>query len=204
MPIYIDDEFITMTGANLGAALDAAAERLAASGRVVVEVMLEGAVLAGDQIDARRGEAIDQRDLRLVSADPRALSVETLEQIQARLGDARRLQDDAADLLQRDDASAALRKVGEAIEVWLQTQQAVLHSAAITGLDLDAVAVDNEPLSAFTEQLLSRLQELKGLIESGDLVALADALAYEWPEEVARWEALIAALIQTLSRQAES
>lgn len=199
MPIYIDDEFIAMDARDLGGALDAAAERLAASGRVVVEVELDGAVLPGDQIDARRGEAIEQRELRMVSADPRVLSIETLEQVRARLGEAKRLQDDAADLLQRDDAPAALKKVGEAIEVWLQTQQAVLHSAAITGLDLDAITVDGEPLSGFTGQLLGRLKELKALIEAGDTVGLADTLAYEWPEEVARWESLIAALIANLS-----
>ncbi|MEO1236700.1 MAG: hypothetical protein AAFX76_07930 [Planctomycetota bacterium] len=200
MQITLDDQTVDLDGPSLGQLLDAARDRLADGGRVVVEVAVDGHKLAEDQILARRDDDVADLDVRFVSADPRKLAVDTLEQVRGRLGDAAELQQEAADLLQRDQTQPALKKVGESIEGWLQVQQAVLHATVLLSIDLDTLTVDGEPAHALTTEALARLEDVKGHLQAGDTVALADALAYEWPETTAKWHALIDAVVEAIGR----
>ncbi len=198
MAIFLDDQAVELAGGDLGEVLEAAKTHLADSGRMVVDVRIDGEALGGEQIDAQRLRQVDQAEVRLVTADPRELAVETLTGIRRRLGEAEAVQEEAAQLLQSDDAAPAMQKVGQAVEVWLQTQQAVLNSAMLLGMDLDVFAVDGQPLRTFTDKLLGKLEELKGLIEAGDSVGLADALAYEWPAITQDWDRLVAVLVEQI------
>lgn len=191
MQVILDEQSVELPGPSLGELLDAARKKLADGGRVVVEVAIDGNKLDEQQITDRQGEDVGRLDVRFTSADPKALAVETLEQVRARLGDAEEFQKEAADLLQRDQTQNALHKVGESIEAWLQVQQAVLHSTVLLGIDLDQIVVHGEPAHALTTQALERLQDVKAYLQANDTVALADALEYEWPETTAKWHTLI-------------
>jgi hypothetical protein len=198
MAIYLDDEPAKLKGSCLAEILAAATDGLAGDGRVVVEVQLNGKVLNGDELGEHRDTLLDDAELRLTSADPRALAVSTLLQVRDVLPHAGELHEQAAEKFQQDNPTEALKYVAEAIEVWMQVQEAVLGSAGILSLSLDEVKVDGEPMTGFTEELIGKLHGLKDLITAGDTVGMADALAYEWPPLVGRWEALIDQLIKTV------
>ena len=201
MAIYIDDQPTDLAGANLGEVLTSASQGLAGDGRVLVEVMLDGKRLTGDELDKHQHTALGDTEVRLTSADPKALALSTLEQIREHLPHAGTLHEVAAEQLQADHPSEAMEHIAAAVEVWMQTQEAVLGSAGLVGLGLDEVEVDGEPMSAFTDELIQQLHGLKDLIAAKDTVALADALAYEWPAVVHRWDALIAALIEAIENK---
>lgn len=194
MPILLDDAPLDVTGHRLGDALQAAQAQCDAEGRMLVEVRLNGNVVTGDALDEHAEKSIDNADLRLYSADPIALSLSILNQIEHRLADAEAMQQEAAELLQRGESQAGLIKVGAAVEPWLQTQQAVLQSAALTGVTLDTLEVDGKPLQACITELVTRLKELRDLVNAKDTVALADVLQYEWPETTQRWRSLVGVL----------
>ena len=202
MQVYLDEQAIELPGPNLAALLDAARRRLAdAEGepqRVVVEVAVDGHKLAEDQIAERAEEDLGDQEVRLVTADPKQLAVETLEQVRGRLGEAQEMQQEAADLLQQDQTQPALQKVGESIEAWLQVQQAVLQSAVLLGIDLDQLDIDGQPAHALTTEALERLEDIKTFIQANDTVALADALQYEWPETTDQWHRLIDQVIAAI------
>lgn len=198
MAIFLDDEPVQLAGANLGELIASATKHLIVDRRVVVEVMLDGSVLNADALDKCQDNALDDVEVRLISADPGALAVSTLYQIRDQLPKATTLHEQAAEFLQQDNPTEALKVLAEAIGVWMQTQEAVLGSAGVVGLGLDDVKVGDEPMSNFTDELIKQLQNLKELIIAGDTVALADALAYEWPPIVDRWDTLIGELIQAI------
>lgn len=198
MAIFLDDEPVQLAGANLGELIASATKHLIVDRRVVVEVMLDGSVLNADALDKCQDNALDDTEVRLISADPGALAVSTLYQIRDQLPKATTLHEQAAEFLQQDNPTEALKLLAEAIGVWMQTQEAVLGSAGVVGLGLDEVKVGDEPMSNFTDELIKQLQNLKELIIAGDTVALADALAYEWPPIVDRWDTLIGELIQAI------
>ena len=195
MSIYLDDDPVEFAGGDLAAVLEQAREALVGSGRMVVEVRLDGQVLNPNELDAEQHTPVGDTECRLYTADPRQLAVETLQQIAQRLNDAGQAQAEAAELLQQDRTADAMKHVTAANEAAQQTQQAVLHSATIVGVDLDGRSVDGQPVSQIVGLLLEQLKELRDLLAAGDTVALADALAYEWPQTIERWQALIGEMV---------
>ncbi len=199
MPVYLDQQPVDLTAPTLGQLLAAAREHLAGdSGRVVVEVVVDGQPIPEAELDQRLTDPLDQQEVRFATADPKALAVETLQQVQTRLLEGEQLQQEAADLLQRDQTQPALQKVGQSIEAWLQVQQAVLQSTVLLGIDLDQLDIDGQPAHALTTHAVEQLQDIKTFIQANDTVALADALQYEWPETTEKWNRLIDTLITTI------
>lgn len=195
MAIYLDDQPLELQDADLESALASATAHLAATGRVVVEVQLDGEPLVGDALDQQQTTVLGDLELRLYSADPQELSVLTLRQIRDRLEDAREAQAQAAQLLQEDQQSLAMGQVMRVIEIWQQTQQAVLHCVQLLGVDLDGKQIDGHSVTQVTDALLEQLRGLRSLLSSRDTVGLADVMAYEWPGTVDQWDRFVTQLI---------
>ncbi len=71
----------------------------------------------------------------------------------------------------------------------------MLHSAVLLDVDLDRRQVDDAPVGQTVNDLIDQLKQLKDMLTSGDTVALADALAFEWPQTTDRWQLLIDEMI---------
>lgn len=195
MATFIDDQESAFAGSTLGDILDAASQQVESRGRIVVEVHLNGEPLIGEEIDKQRSAAVQGSEVRLITANPRELASETLGQVLTLLEDARDAQSQAAELFQQDKAPEAIRQIGRAVEVWQQTQQAVLFSSMLVGLKLDDQTFENEPLTAMTDGLLRQITELRDMLAANDTVALADSLGFEWPEMTDRWQRMINEMI---------
>ena len=198
MPVYLDDQELALPGTSLGALLDAARVRAADAGRVVVEVQVDGRVLSADKLDEQRDAPISESEVHLVSIDPAQLGVDALAEARTQLAALSDLQQEAAELLQSDQAGEALAKLGGAIQGWINIAQAVTQTSQLNGIDLDALQVAGEPASAVVVSLAEQLRSVKGLIETQDTTALADAVGYEWPQVVTRWDALLETLAAKL------
>lgn len=186
MSTYVDDVAVTLEGESLAAKLASARESLSASGRMVVEVRIDGESLAPEDLEAKQHEP-PAGELRIYSADPRALVAETVRQARAQLEEAAVWQQEAAEALQQDNQSEAMGKISQAFAAWQQTEQVVQQTAALLGLDLDQTELAGQKVPDLVQGLLERLTELRELITAGDTVSLADALAYEWPELTSTW-----------------
>lgn len=191
MPIFLDGQPVDFPGATLGAVLDVAQQRLSQAGRMLVEITLNGETLIGAALDTRRETPVMGVQVNLESADPHELAEGVLEQVRAALADAREAQKQAADFFQQDQSDKAMAQIGHAIAVWQQVQEAVLHSSQLVRMDLNAKEFEGRPMTDLTNALLTQLKSLRDLIGAGDTVALADSLAYEWPEMTDRWDRMI-------------
>lgn len=198
MAILLDDATLEVPGPRLGEALQAAQARCEGTGRMLVEVKIDGQTVPGDQLETLAEREVGEAEVRMFSADPQTLTSSILEQVGHRLEEAQTMQTEAADLLQRGESQAGLKKVGEAVEPWLQTQQAVLQSAHIMGIELSTLEVDGEPLQSAINELVTRLKELRDLVNAQDTVGLADVLQYEWPDTTEKWRSLVKTLRQRI------
>lgn len=197
MPVYLHDEPIDLTAATLGQLVHAANAKARESDRIVVEVQVGGEALSGEALGTRATEPFDSAlEYRFLTATPAALAVETLHQVRDRLGEAAAMQEQAATAFQRDEPRAGFQTMSEVMGAWLQVQQAVLNAAGLCGVTLDTIEIDGEPMSTLTEGLIAQLGELKEMVAAGDSVALADAMAYEWPETARRWDRMVEVLIE--------
>ncbi len=195
MAVYLDDEPVTLDGDNLASVLVSASDHLADSQRIVVEVQMDGQPVTSSTMDEWENKPLADREVRLYSADPRQLASTTLHQIKTRLEDARQSQAQAAELLQADKLDEAMEQLGNAIEVWLQSQQAVLGSAGLLGIDLQNKDINGMSAKQITTAMIGRLTTMRDMLNNNDTVGLADVLAYELPETIDRWEQLIDAFI---------
>ncbi|MEM1355864.1 MAG: hypothetical protein AAGC44_11940 [Planctomycetota bacterium] len=201
MPVLIDDQNVPLTGRNLRELLASAREHLAESGRVVVEVKLDGQAVTGDALDSETPTP-EQAEVRVYTAEPGDLAAGVLEQVREQLQAASGMQEEAADLLQQDEANQALDLIRGSVDGWLQSQQAVAQTAELMHLDLSRVEVTGEDDTVVQrmQELIQRLVELKELIQANDFVSLADALAYEWPQVTENWDQAIASIIKVIEQ----
>ena len=195
MPIHIDDQPSTLTAGSMRELLAAVSESLVSSGRVVVEVKVDGRSITGPALDDDQPTA-DAADIRVYTAKPGDLVVGILDEVRTQLAVSQQMQQEAADLLQQGDPAKAMDLVKQSIDGWLQAQQAVGQSAQLLQLDLQVIKVDDQPVMERMSELINALNELKDIIGANDFVAMADALQYEWPEITDRWDASIAAIIK--------
>jgi len=204
MTVYFDDEPTDLAADNLAALLETASDRLAADGRIIVEVVLDDEPFGFERLDEAQDIPVGPRDVRLSTANPSELAVQTLYALQDAMEGLRETQNLAAEKLQEDKPAEAMQTLHQALEVWMQAQQAVLDSARVGGIDLEAIKVADRPASEIINRLVEMLHELKDTVEAGDTVALSDALAYEWPDMIDRWQQLVGALIERLETPTES
>jgi len=197
--IYLDNQEVEFHADSIGSAITTATDVLGGQGRVVVEVRLGDRLLTGLDLTGSQTRPIGSDDLWLYSANPKNLAMDTLVQVRAQLNEAPGVLQQAADLLQRDQANEAMAQVSDMIGLWLATQQAVQRSAALMGVDLDQVSVGDQTVGLLARELVGHLHTLKQVLEDRDTVALADMLAYEWPGQMQKW----GQLVNTLSGQIE-
>ena len=123
------------------------------------------------------------------------LAVQVLGQVQKQLDVARQAQDHAAEAFQQDKTAQGITQVGQAVNIWLQVQQAVTHSSALAQVNLNERKFEDQPVSAHIHELLERIRTLRDLLTQRDTLGLADTLAYEWSPMADLWQRLIGQLI---------
>jgi hypothetical protein len=197
MKIHLDDEPAVLTGEDLPAILMSAQAKLQGLGRTVVEVQIDGRVIAGDELHQfmQQGKLPAESELRLYSADPRLLAGEVLRQVNEQLDLAQDAQHAAADAFAKDHTTAGIEQVGQAVNIWLQVQQAVTHSCAMAQINLDDRIFEGQPVNVHIQQLVNRIKNLRDLLTQRDTLGLADTLSYEWPEMTELWQRLVGQMI---------
>jgi hypothetical protein len=122
------------------------------------------------------------------------MAIEVLDEAQTQLAEADRLKADACDLLQRNQPSDAMQKLSGCFTRWQHAQDAVLKTAQLLRIDLNAV-----PLAAGLNTLAEQLRRIKSSLEMRDYVTLSDILSYEIDEAATPWRRAIN-LLRTQAR----
>lgn len=201
MAVYLDDQPVQLDGSTLGDVLQSASAQLAGDRRMVVEVQLDGQPLVGEALTQQASAPVpDEADLRLYSAQPQAVAAGALEQVRQQLAGQQPALNQAADLLQQDKSAEAFAAINAFNEVWLRTMQAIEQASQLMGIDLTELIVDDQPFTTHTGELFTQLQQLRQQVADRDTAALADSLAYEWPDILSRWDGVLAALIEAVDR----
>jgi hypothetical protein len=198
MPVYLDDQPVNLRADSLGGILDAAARELGKRGRIVAQVELNGRVLEDAELSANQALNIGAKDLRLLSADPKELVLASIPQVCAELAGLPAMQGKIAQLLQQDHRRQAMAKLPEVLAVWQRAQQLLGFAMTLLGDAAADIEVDGQGAEQAVAALADQLRSVRELIEAGDAVAMADALAYEWPATAERWGRLLQAMARSI------
>jgi hypothetical protein len=200
MRVFLDEQSCTMSPCSVAEAIAGAAAIADARGRLIVDVMVDGARWSAEQVTAAESQSCLAEEVRLTSANPGDLVLQTLDDAQSALAQAGVMQRQAAEMIQADAGPAAWDMLNEAVAIWLTVQQAVSHSAELMGLDLDRLTIDSKPSQAVVHRLHEQLRSMRSAMEARDPIGLADTLLYEMPDVVEEWQALLTQLQQQVQR----
>jgi hypothetical protein len=202
MPVTIDDAEIdaaTLGLQTVGQVLSHAAR----DNRLVTQLLIDGQVPDLGLLDALRQEPVSDRTVFIETATALSLALDALEAMATETDNAQRLQSEAVDLLEKNDTTGALQRLGGCFTIWQSSRETVQKVAALMGIDLDGVMIRNTPLPAVMGKFGDQLRQLRSALEAGDFVLLMDVVGYEMADTVADWREIARLMTETLREQGE-
>jgi hypothetical protein len=206
MRVLLDELPCDVRADSVGEAITAASALAENDGRMIIEVVVDGEPWTAQHLESDERRAQSAVEIRLTSADPMKLVAQTFSDASRALTDASQFQQRAAELLQTDRLSEAMRELHEAIAIWIAVQQALTMGLDLAEIDPDQPAfedleaVESVPtITILITRLQDRLTSVHDALKTKDTVAVADVLLYEMPPVVAHWQDMLESLQSRLS-----
>lgn len=204
MNVLLDENPIEVQDETLAGAMSAAVEAAEKQGRTIVEVMVDGQPVRGDELENVSTTPIPDSNVQFVSADPVALVQQSLFDAAQALASTQRAHTDIADMLQGgEDVAKAMNKLGETLAVWQGVQDVLARGYGLLNIDPSTLHLPDEiaggkDLTALFQELGSQLREVRRSIEDHDLASLADAIGYELEPMAGEWAKVLAYAAESL------
>ena len=155
--------------------------------RLVVQMLIDGQEPTARELSHVRQKAVEGHTIFIETADPVQLGLEVLDDVTRQMPEARRLQTEAAELLQKNMTAKALEQLGCCVRIWQHAQESVVKVAELLRLDLETIKIDKRPLGHVLTEFSDQLRSIKTALESRDYVCLADILLYETASTCDDW-----------------
>jgi hypothetical protein len=162
--------------------------------RLVVNLLIDGCEPDLSSISTVKASPVSGRNLFIETAEPRAMAMEVLAEVDTQLAEADRLRREAVDLLQRNHPAPAMERLSGCFTTWNNAQETVTKTAQLLRIDLDLVMIEMRSLSELLSDFTGQLREIRGALESRDFVTLSDILAYEATQTCSHWRQALEAI----------
>ncbi len=200
MDVFIDQTEFNTTQVSLDGIINDARSHVDPSGRMIVEVRVDGRPLTDSDFDQLASQTdIDADEIQLLTANPYDLALSALSETTQSLNELETAHKSAADFLSADETQKALDIIQNILKTWQNATLSVQASAELLNISLDTLSVNDNPANRIIDSLKERLAQLREQLIASDFIGLADTLAYEMDETVTEWTQLI----QSLSNQVQ-
>src|SRR4051812_9365862 len=168
--------------------------------RLVVHLLIDGREPEiGAMGDVRRS-LINGHTLFIETAEPRAMALEVIGEVEEQLDEADRLKAEAVSLLQKSGGiGKAMEKLSGCFSTWQSAQESVLKTAQLLRIDLAKVIVGARSLQSVLTEFSGQLRQIKNALENRDFVTLGDILTYETTETSAQWREALGAMREVIA-----
>jgi len=166
--------------------------------RLVVHVLIDGQEPDLGRLNVTRQLPLAGHTLFIETADPRALALEALAEVEAQLGTADRLRDESGQLLQKGQTSKGLERLSGCFSTWQNAEQSVRQTGALLRINLTEIAAGATTLADMLGEFGEQLRQVKAALEQRDFVLLTDILLYEMTQTSARWQEALASMRETI------
>lgn len=205
MQVLLDGQVIEVKAPTLAAALEAGRAAAMRARRVLVEAQMDGVRVPDAILENPDAAGPGGSEIRFTSADPGALVGQTLRDAAEVLGEARKAQGDAADLIDGSQFDRAMPQLSAALGAWEQSRLAVVNGMALLGKNLETVRViggtgagSERPLAEWVGSLTLALEEVRRSLKAQDWVGLSDVLRYDLSEQAELWRAMLGELARSV------
>jgi len=193
--VYLDDAPLDIDapdGSSLEQLTQQVSRRLRGTGRVITAVRCDGRTVPADELECTLARpAREYGSIEFQSSEVAGLVRAAMQEAGRLFIESDRLRHKAADLLNEAKSSRAMELLGQCFRIWSQVYETVLKGAQLRQVNLLAVDVPDVDVTAWLGLLADRLREVKGALEVGDHVLLADLLRYEFDDVSEQWKRLL-------------
>ena len=187
MRVILDNQPCSIDATNLGEALAAASTLAEGRGRLVVEVLVDGALLSDAQLQDEDRLCGTARELELKTTTASALLQETFIQAAESIADTASMQTTAAEMLRSGQSPEGMEAIGTALASWGQIHEAAIKGLLLAGEDPETLVVREISFLDANSALQQQLGDLQRGIEAQDASAICDCLLYEFPKVCEIW-----------------
>jgi hypothetical protein len=159
--------------------------------RLVVSVLIDGKEPDLNQLGTIRQSTINGHTLFIETAEPREMAMDVLDEVEDQLDEADRLKTSAVELLQSNQLSKAMEKLGGCLRTWQHAEESIEKIARLFRIDLSRILIDGTPFSIMMSAFEEQLRSIKTTLENRDFVSLCDTLTYETTETSQQWRSAI-------------
>ncbi|MFZ4749917.1 MAG: hypothetical protein ACOYMM_05330 [Phycisphaerales bacterium] len=200
MRILLDDRETTLRADTVGVALQEAATLAGQTGRMIVEIEVDGIAWCEEDLARPEHTARGATEVRLSTAHPAELLRDTFAHATEAVLNAEEIQRAAAKLMQSNREGEGLQKLLEALAVWGSVQTAVSRGLELGVLTRDDVRAAGIDLDGAVAVLDAQLRALRTAMQSQDTTAVSDCLMYEFPATTKRFAETLAAMAGAVAK----
>jgi hypothetical protein len=166
--------------------------------RLVVHVLIDGMEPDLKHLADVRKSPLNGHHVFIETADAREMALDILQQVESQLGEADRIKNEAAKLLQGNQHSKAMEKLSGCLSIWHHAQESLSGTARLLKINLDEVSVAGRPLTELISQFGEQLKQIRASLENRDFVTLGDVLIYETEQTSIEWREALKAMRQVI------
>ena len=189
------DGIASVGSGTVGQAYEASVGEVNRMGRTVLDVRLDGELVASDKRSAVFSRSVDEFDEMLLE------TVHTYDLIRAALTESRRHLMLCRDALRSSHAFLAasqqvkaLKTLKPTLDVWMAVCEAVTKVGVLMGTDLTDPIVEDVSVEGAQHKVVEVLERAQKIFENKDWVGLSDLIEYEFLPLVTRWDKVCQAL----------
>lgn len=195
MRVLLDGQQIESDGQTLAGAMEAGRANAEREGRVIIEVLLDGAPIQGDSLDRPSADDIGESEVRMVSSDPVQLVQRSLIEAADALEATREAHTALAEQIQSGVEAGTLEALSGTLSTWQAAQDVLLQGWTLLGRDPLSISPPDDmgvgSVAEMVDRLAEELRSIKRGLEDRDMTAVADAVGYELEPMTAQWASLL-------------
>ncbi|MFZ9879825.1 MAG: hypothetical protein ACO3QC_00290 [Phycisphaerales bacterium] len=202
MRILLDDCETSLQANTVAGALTVASDLVTRSGRMIVEVFVDGIAWSEEDLASGEYTARAAGEVRMTTAHPAELLRDTFAHAAEAVLNAEEIQRAAAKLMQANQVRAGFDRLLEALAVWGSVQTAVARGLELGVVTRDEVRAKGIDLEGALASLDRQLRSLRDSMVAQDAAAVSDCLLYEFPSTTKQFAATLAALANEAAAKA--
>ena len=202
MRILLDDCETSLRADTVAGALTAASELVTGSGRLIVEVFVDGVAWTEEDLSTGDHTTRPAGEVRMTTAHPAELLRDTFAHAAEAVLNAEEIQRAAAKLMQANQVRSGFDRLLEALAIWGSVQTAVSRGLELGVVSRDEIRAKGIDLDGALTALDRQLRTLRDSMVAQDATAVSDCLLYEFPSTSKVFASTLAALANEAAAKA--
>lgn len=191
MPVFVDEQSLPAQELGL-TTVGEVLTHLRNDNRLVVSLLIDGKQPC--EIGPVRRSPVTNKTLYIETARSADIARQAIDEAQEQLGRTDPLRLGAAEMLEKNQISGAMDKLGAYFNLWQSVHESALKICQLLQLDLERTIVNSESIADRLAAFTAQLRQITQTLINRDFVSLTDQLLYEAPQTCRDWLDLLAEL----------